>query len=105
MSDNNKKNDGSVKTPDGNPVKIVEKKGLLASAKEKASAFEAKHPKGVGMAKTTLKVAGGFCLGVAAKCGFDFLTGKNTSSSDPDYIPVEDNNETEVVFEEVNDDN
>ena len=99
-----KKNDNNVaKTPDGNTVEIVEKKGFIATVKDKASAFEAKHPTGVNMVKTGIKVGLGFAGGVLAKCGWDALTGKN-ASNDPDYIPAGDI-ETEVVFEEVNDDN
>lgn len=84
-------------------VEIVEKKGLGAAVKARASAFGAKHEKGVKMVKTGVEVLGAFTLGVLAKCGWDALTGRK--NDDSFVVNVETEVQDEQIEDEVNDDN
>ena len=102
-----KKNDNNVtKTPDGNTVEIVEKKGFFQKIKEKKDAFVEKHPVGCRRAKTitvgALGAIGGFAAGA-------LIGSRSKDNSDIEMIDID----TEVDFdddvnsalEEVNDDN
>ena len=103
-----KKNDNNVaKTPDGNTVEIVEKKGFFQKIKDKKDAFVEKHPVGCRRAKTitvgALSAIGGFAAGA-------LLNSRSKDNSGIEVIDIDtevgfDDAAVNAALEEVNDDN
>ena len=98
MSDNNATNNA---TNNNITVSGKEKKGFFAGVKEKAEAFEEKHPKGCSIAR---KIGRGLAIGGAAVGGFVLgsIAGSHKSSDVPG-IEVIDTGDMDVVDAPVED--
>ncbi len=105
MSEQKKNSNNVAKTPDGNTVEIVEKKGFFQKIKEKKDAFVEKHPVGCRRAKTivvgALGAIGGFAAGAAI--------GSRSKDNSIEMVDVDevdfDDDAVNAALEEVNDDN